>query len=62
MDAKEYDKTVDKLIQFRGKIPLTAYLEYKNASNKAYMLRMNIDLLLKLIDEFAELDGKGLIK
>lgn len=62
MDSKEYDKIVDKLMQFRGKIPLTADLEYKNASNKAYSLRLNIDLLLKLIDEFAELDSKGWIK
>ena len=62
MDSKEYDKIVDKLMQFRGKIPLTADLEYKNASNKAYALRLNIDLMLKLIDEFAELDGKGWIK
>ncbi len=62
MDAIHYDKIADKLLQFRNKIPLTAYLEYKNASNKAYMLRMNIDMLLKLIDEFAELDNKGLIK
>lgn len=62
MDASDYDKIVDKLIQFRRKIPLTAYLEYKNASNKAYALRLNIDFLLKLIDEFAELDGNGLIK
>jgi hypothetical protein len=62
MDSREYDKIVDKLMQFRGKIPLTADLEYKNASNKAYALRLNIDLLLNLIDEFAELDGKGWIK
>lgn len=62
MDSTEYDKIVDKLMQFRAKIPLTADLEWKNASNKAYALRLNIDLLLKLIDEFAELDGKGWIK
>lgn len=62
MDPQDYDKIVDKLIQFRSKIPLTAYLEYKNASNKAYMLRMNIDFLLKLIDEFADLDAKELIR
>ena len=62
MNSIEYDKIVDKLMQFRGKIPLTADLEWKNASNKAYALRLNIDLLLKLIDEFAELDSKGWIK
>lgn len=62
MDAKEYDRIADKLMQFRAKIPITIDLEYKNASNKSYMLRQSIDMLLMLIDEFAELDSKGWIK
>tara|TARA_B100000459_G_C8442198_1_gene142121 strand:+ start:242 stop:430 length:189 start_codon:yes stop_codon:yes gene_type:complete len=62
MDATEYDKIAHQLITFRSKLPLTCDLEYKNASNKAYMMRMSIDLLLKLIDEYAELDDKGWIR
>ena len=62
MDAKEYDRIADMLVIFRGKLPLTIDLDYKNASNKAYMLRMTIDMLLMLIDEFAQLDDKGWIK
>ena len=62
MDSKEYDKIVDKLMQFRGKLPLKTHLYDDNAQDKAQMLRMTIDLLIDRIDNFAESDARGWIK
>ena len=62
MDAKEYDKIIDKLMQFRGKIPLTMHLTDGIAQDRAYMLRMTVDLLIHRIDEFAQADVRGWIK
>ena len=62
MDAQEYDKIVDKLMQFRGKIPDDTQLYNTNAIRHAKKLRVRIDNLLDAIDWFAEKDAKGWIK
>lgn len=61
MDAQEYDRIVDKLLQFRGKLP-NYPLKMRSAKIKAANLRQLIMDLLTLIDEFAALDEKGWIK
>tara|TARA_B100000212_G_scaffold340003_1_gene319597 strand:+ start:1052 stop:1240 length:189 start_codon:yes stop_codon:yes gene_type:complete len=62
MDAKEYDKIVDKLMQFRGKIPITGNLNNDQAKVAARNVRNSIDNLLDYIDSLAELDALGWIK
>ena len=62
MDAKEYDKIVDKLMQFRGKIPITGNLNNDTAKVAARNVRNSIDNLLDYIDSLAELDALGWIK
>ena len=62
MDSQEYDKIVDKLMQFRGKLPQTMHLTDKSAQDKAYLLRLTLDLLVDRIDEFAKSDSRGWIK
>lgn len=62
MDAQEYDKIVDKLMQFRGKLPSDTHLTNKVAQDKAYMLRRTLDLLVERIDQFANMDARGWIK
>ena len=62
MDAQHHATIVDKLMQYRGKIPKNGYLGNKNAQVQAYMLRMNVEHLIKMIDAFAVEDEKGLIR
>ena len=62
MDSTEYDKIVDKLIQFRGKMPQTAHLDSDQARLAAHNVRYAIDNLLVYIDRYAELDILGWIK
>ena len=62
MEPSDYDKIIDKLMQFRGKIPLTMHLSDKVAQDKAYMLRRTLDLLVERIDQFAQSDARGWIK
>ena len=62
MDSKEYDKIVDKLMQFRSRIPLSMHLSDDRAKVAALNLRMTIDDLLSAIDEYAEFDILGWIK
>ena len=49
-------------MQYRGKIPKNGHLGNKNAQVQAYMLRMNVEHLIKMIDAFAVADEKGLIR
>jgi len=62
MEAQEYDKIVDKLLQFRGKIPQSYHLSHDGARVAALNLRMIIDDMLSAIDEYADLDALGWIK
>jgi len=62
MDAKEYDKIVDKLIQFRGKIPQYGTVYNRDAKMAVYELNKAIDQLLWQIDNYAMCDALGWIK
>jgi len=62
MDPIHHEKIVDKLMQYRGKIPKTGHLGDKSAQVQAYMLRMNVENLIKMIDAFAVAHEKGLIR
>tara|TARA_Y100000114_G_C11751844_1_gene324741 strand:+ start:92 stop:280 length:189 start_codon:yes stop_codon:yes gene_type:complete len=59
MDAQIYDKIVDKLMQFRGRIPVDGDLSHDGAIVAAATLRDHIDNLLNAIDKYAELDALG---
>lgn len=62
MDAQDYDKFVDILLQFRGKIPVAGTLMYDRAAYNADRIRNVIDELIHHIDNFAYLDTMGWIK
>ena len=62
MDPTHHEKIVDKLMQYRGKIPKTGQLRSKEAEMSCYQMRMNIEHLIKLIDIFAVAWEKELIK
>lgn len=62
MDAAEYDKIVDKLMQFRGKIPDDTQLYNGNARRAARKLRVRIDNLLDAIDWYSKKDDTGWIR
>ena len=62
MDAQDYDKMVDKLVQFRGKIPQNKHLRSNTARKAARNLRVSIDNIIQDIDNYAELDILGWIK
>jgi len=62
MDPTHHEKIVDKLMQYRGKIPKTGQLRSKEAEMSCYQMRMNIEHLIKLIDVFAVAWEKELIK
>ena len=59
MDAKDYDRLADVLMQFKGKLPLfyleTDTLEQKYVNNT----HQSINELLILIDTLAKMDDKG---
>ena len=62
MEPQEYDKIVDRLIQFRGKLPLDMHITDKLSKDRAYLLRLTLDLLVERIDSFAAADSRGWIK
>lgn len=62
MDAKEYDKIVDKLMQFRGKIPQYGVVYDRVAKMAVYELNKSIDQLLWQIENYAQCDALGWIK
>ena len=62
MDAKDYDKIVDKLMQFRGKLPKSGHVFALPAKLACKMLRDQVDDFILLIEEFAKLDDMGLIQ
>jgi hypothetical protein len=62
MDPTHHEKIVDKLMQYRGKIPKVGHLTDKVAQDQAYMLRMNLDYLIQRINEYAEADARGWIQ
>jgi mannosyltransferase OCH1-like enzyme len=62
MDSKEYDKIVDKLLQFRGKIPQYGAVNDRFAKMAVYELHKKIDDLIWQIDTYANSDLAGWIK
>jgi len=62
MDPTHHEKIVDKLMQYRGKIPKTGQLADKKAQWTCQDLRNNIDYLIDSIDAFAKVFEQGLIQ
>ena len=62
MDSTEYDKIVDKILQFRGKIPQYGAVNDRVAKCAVYELHKSIDQLLWQIDNYAKADALGWIK
>ena len=62
MDPIHYDKIVDKLLQFRGKMPKNGQLADKRSQWTCELMRNQLDDFVLLIEEFARLDASGLIK
>jgi len=62
MDPIHHEKIVDKLMQYRGKIPKTGHLTDKKAQWTCEDLRNHIDYLIQNIELFAQTVDKGLIR
>ncbi len=62
MDAKDYDKIVDKLLQFRGKIPKSGHECDPREKIACKMMRDQTDDFILLLEEFAKIDEKGWLK
>jgi len=62
MDPTHHEKIVDKLMQYRGKIPKDGTLSSKESKQRAEQMRGWIDALIIDIDWFAECFEKGLIR
>ena len=62
MDPTHHAKIVDKLMQYRGKIPKGGNLTTTYGKEKAREMREIIDMMLNLIDVYAEMDQDGLIR
>ena len=62
MGSTEYDRIVDKILQFRGKIPQYGAVNDRVAKMAVYELNKAIDQLLWQIDNYAKCDALGWIK
>jgi len=62
MDPIHHSKIVDKLMQYRGKVPKFGQLSDKSAELRCSHMRHEIDELIELIEWFAIMDQKGLIR
>ena len=62
MDPTHHEKIVDKLMQYRGKIPKYGQLADKQAEHNAQIIRSGIDSLILDIEFFAKLYDRGLIR
>ena len=62
MDPTHHEKIVDKLMQYRGKIPKNGHLADKKAEWSCDVLRNHIDNLILSVELFAEVFEKGLIR
>ena len=61
MNPTDYDKMVDKLMQFRGKLRDVGQLRYHMARMTVIDMTNKIDALIMYIDEYAKLDAEGWI-
>ena len=62
MSPTDFDRMVDILIQFRGKIPQYGSVNDRVAKVAVYELNKSIDKLLWQIDNYAKADVLGWIK
>jgi hypothetical protein len=62
MDAQHHATIVDKLMQYRGKIPKDGQLADTKAKWTVYAMRDKIDQMINDIDIFADFFEKGLIR
>jgi hypothetical protein len=62
MDPQHHSKIADKLMQYRGKIPKHINPSNRIGKNGVFELKLRIDDLLWYIQEYAELESKGLIE
>jgi len=62
MDPTHHEKIVDKLMQYRGKIPKDQTLSDKKAEFTCRDMRIRIDNLISEIECFASIIEKGLIR
>ena len=62
MNPTDYDKIVDKLMQFRGNLPKSGQVFEPKAKVACKMMRDQVDDFILLIEEFAKLESKGWIK
>ena len=62
MDAQHHATIVDKLMQYRGKIPKGGTLGTPEATYYSEQLRIHIDFLINEIDWYADCFQKGLIR
>ena len=62
MDAQDFDKLADQLLQFRGKIPNEDHLMWYHSRIAAKKLRVRIDNLLDALDHYSKKDNLGWIK
>ena len=62
MDATHHEKIVDKLMQYRGKIPKDGHLSDPKAKLMMRMMRHQIDDMIELIELLARQFEMGLIR
>jgi len=62
MDATHHAKIVDKLMQYRGKIPKDGQIGDRYSKEACRMLRYDIDNLIIAIENFAVEYDQGLIE
>jgi hypothetical protein len=61
MDPTHHEKIVDKLMQYRGKIPKDGQVSHKDTQLRCRLMRENIDRIISSIDALAEKFELGLI-
>jgi hypothetical protein len=61
MDPTHHEKIVDKLMQYRGKIPKDGQVFDKDTQLRCRLMRENIDRIISSIDALAEKFELGLI-
>ena len=62
MDPIHHSKIVDKLMQYRGKVPQLSDVKHRTGICAVYELRKKIDALIWQIERFAESDEMELIR
>lgn len=62
MDAKEYDRFADILMQFRGKLPKWLEINHVMAKHHVRDTTILIDSLLGHLDSLAKMDDRGWLR